>query len=437
MPRVELDPSLIGGGGNAFATAYQNALANNFKNQAAQQDIDINQYKMDAARQEQQQSNALAQYLAAQNGAPLTPQSQAQMYSAGGVKNTQTYLKVQGDLAKVNADTAKTGVETDKLTAEVADKKFATARNLLNTVQTPQQAAEWLKGAFSDPHIGPMIKQFSTYEDAVTRIGNDPQSLAAWKNQAGLTAEKLVEKMHQDVVAAETGRHNLATEKNSVDNNVRTNTTAETTAKMVDTRTRESTAATREVATATRDAAKTSSNQAAEMKFGDDYRAQSKDFKLVGDAYRQINSTLDSASKSPAATLAAATKFMKLLDPGSVVRESELGMAMAASGVIDRAKNYVNVLELGRVLTPNQVKDFKAITEQIYGASQAGQRQVDETYKEYARANGLRPEMILQDLGQNKGKGAEKEKQDSAAAAWAKSNPNDPRAAKILQHLGR
>ena len=134
---------------------------------------------------------------------------------------------------------------------------------------------------------------------------------------------------------------------------------------------------------------------------------------------------------------AAATKFMKLLDPGSVVRESELGMAMAASGVIDRATNYVNVLQSGRVLTPNQVKDFKAITEQIYGASQAGQRQVDETYKEYARANGLRPEMILQDLGQNKGKGAEKANQDSAAAAWAKSNPSDPRAAKILQHLGR
>jgi vacuolar-type H+-ATPase subunit H len=159
--------------------------------------------------------------------------------------------------------------------------------------------------------------------------------------------------------------------------------------------------ATREVAKATRDAATIQRDQATEMKMGDDYRAQSKDFKAVGDAYKQINATLDKAATSPAATLAAATKFMKLLDPGSVVRESELGMALAASGVFDRATNYYNTLKLGKVLTPNQVKDFKNITQQIYGAAQAGQKQVDAHYTKQANAYKLRPEMIVQDLGQN------------------------------------
>lgn len=160
-------------------------------------------------------------------------------------------------------------------------------------------------------------------------------------------------------------------------------------------------AATRSVAASNVEAARIKRDQDTEMKLSDDYRNQSKDFKAVGDAYNQINTTLDSATKSPAATLAAATKFMKLLDPGSVVRESELGMALAASGVFDRATNYVNTLQNGKTLTPNQAKDFKNITEQIYNAAQISQKAIDKDYIGKANAYKLRPEMIVQDLGQN------------------------------------
>lgn len=160
-------------------------------------------------------------------------------------------------------------------------------------------------------------------------------------------------------------------------------------------------AATRAIAGATRDAAAIQRDMQTEMKLGDDYRKQSKDFKDIGDAYRTINATLDKATKSPAATLAGATKFMKLLDPGSVVRESELGMALAATGVFDRAMNYTNTLQMGKVLTPNQVKDFKKITEQIYAAAQVGQRDIDASYTKQAQQYKLRPDMIVQELGQN------------------------------------
>lgn len=159
--------------------------------------------------------------------------------------------------------------------------------------------------------------------------------------------------------------------------------------------------ATREIANATRQAAEIRRNQETEMKLGDDYRTQSKPFKEVSDAYRTINATLDKATMSPAATLAGATKFMKLLDPGSVVRESELGMALAASGVIDRATNYHNTLLRGRVLTKDQVADFKNITKQIYTAAQQGQQAIDQNYRKQAETYGLRPDMVVQDLGQN------------------------------------
>lgn len=159
--------------------------------------------------------------------------------------------------------------------------------------------------------------------------------------------------------------------------------------------------ATRAVAASNVKAAEMQRNQATEMKLGDDWRNQSKDFKSVTDAYSQINATLGSASTSPAATLAAATKFMKMLDPGSVVRESELGMALNSSGVFDRATNYFSTLQSGKKLTDTQVADFKAITKQIYGAAQGVQRQVDANYKTQAETYGLRPEVIIQNLGQN------------------------------------
>lgn len=159
--------------------------------------------------------------------------------------------------------------------------------------------------------------------------------------------------------------------------------------------------AAKEQAGAMRDSAKTQRDQATEMKLADDYRAQSKEFAASKSAHEQLTATLGSATTSPAATLAAATKFMKILDPGSVVRESELGMALAASGVIDRAMNYVSTLQSGQKLTPTQAADFKKISDQMFQASQRVQQTIDKDYQLKAKQYGLRPEMVTQDLGQN------------------------------------
>lgn len=93
-------------------------------------------------------------------------------------------------------------------------------------------------------------------------------------------------------------------------------------------------------------------------------------YKAYGEmqsAYGQINDSLKAAS--PAGDLAAATKFMKLLDPGSVVRESELGMAMAASGALDRAVNYAQMRIDGTKLTPDQRKDFQKLSSELFSTA--------------------------------------------------------------------
>lgn len=108
------------------------------------------------------------------------------------------------------------------------------------------------------------------------------------------------------------------------------------------------------------------------LKLRSDFRSEPiyKGFQEVKSAYDQVREAAKLAS--PAGDLAAATKVMKILDPNSVVRESELGMAMQASGLGDRIANYADMVVKGTKLTPAQRKDFLNLSEQLYNAS-AGQ----------------------------------------------------------------
>lgn len=117
-----------------------------------------------------------------------------------------------------------------------------------------------------------------------------------------------------------------------------------------------------------------------------------KAFNEVQSAYDQIGVALK--KESPAGDLAAATKIMKILDPGSVVRESELGMAMAATGALDRIENYANQLKTGNKLTPSQRKDFGGLAEQLYTAAAARHNQSVEEYRGVASEYGLTPDRI-------------------------------------------
>jgi hypothetical protein len=92
-----------------------------------------------------------------------------------------------------------------------------------------------------------------------------------------------------------------------------------------------------------------------------------KDFQGMKGALSAVQASLK--KENPIGDVAAATKIMKLLDPGSVVRESELGIAMAASGKLDRISNYVDMWKNGTLLTPTQRAEFGALANELYNAS--------------------------------------------------------------------
>jgi hypothetical protein len=126
-----------------------------------------------------------------------------------------------------------------------------------------------------------------------------------------------------------------------------------------------------------------------------------KEFTTVETAFKQINNAL--SNPSAANDLAAATKFMKLLDPGSVVRESELGMAMNATGAIDRVQNYFQKLQNGQVLNPEQRADFKKAAQLAFSAAQDTRDRTSSRYVDLANSYNVDANNVVL-----KGKGTSK-----------------------------
>jgi hypothetical protein len=127
-----------------------------------------------------------------------------------------------------------------------------------------------------------------------------------------------------------------------------------------------------------------------ERNIGKDFRSEPiyKDFNDMKSAYGQVITSL--AQGTPIGDVAGATKVMKLLDPGSVVRESELGIAMAASGRMDRLQYYFNNWASGEKLTPTQREDFKQLSNELYAAAGQAYNQKRDEYKGFGNAYGFK-----------------------------------------------
>lgn len=112
-----------------------------------------------------------------------------------------------------------------------------------------------------------------------------------------------------------------------------------------------------------------------------------KDFNDMKAAYGQVITSLDQGT--PIGDVAGATKVMKLLDPGSVVRETELGIAMAASGRMDRLQNYFTLWASGEKLTPTQRDDFKQLSNELYAAAGQAYNQKRDEYLDFGKETGV------------------------------------------------
>jgi hypothetical protein len=132
-----------------------------------------------------------------------------------------------------------------------------------------------------------------------------------------------------------------------------------------------------------------------EMKLASAFKSEPvyKAFDEMRASFQQITTGLN--EKSPAGDLTAATKFMKLLDPGSVVRESELLLAMQATGALDRFTDVAKKIIDGTKLTGQQRADFRNVAEQLYNAAATSYNTKRDEYLQFGQSQGLKGSILL------------------------------------------
>jgi hypothetical protein len=90
-----------------------------------------------------------------------------------------------------------------------------------------------------------------------------------------------------------------------------------------------------------------------------------------------------------AGDLAGIFAFMKVLDPGSTVREGEFANAQNSAGVPDRVRNLYNQSMKGTRLGLNQRKDFLTTARNLYKAESKTFNLAKQEFSEQASRQGL------------------------------------------------
>lgn len=123
----------------------------------------------------------------------------ASLFKAGRLKEGQAYQKALDESKQTAAKTSK------ELAGAMADigKNY---RDQLTMVQTPEQAAQWLKAQYADPVFGLHMQSLGPFEKSVTTIPSDPAAFAQWQQKAGMGMDRFIadqtQRRGQDVTMA-------------------------------------------------------------------------------------------------------------------------------------------------------------------------------------------------------------------------------------------
>lgn len=354
---------------NEANAARTNAL------QLQQQGLQVN-----ALAQQQKDDQALRNYLSG-NVKLDTPEGQAGLYrvapkSAGGI------LKSQAEIAQANAAAKKDAEQGGKAAQEKVGEAMKNSRYNLEGVTTPEQYIAWHEQNHKDPVLGPYLASRGvTADQARARISEMLQKPGGFEqlvNESKLGAEKAYD------LAMKKQEFGLRANNELIGPDGKINQTL--------------LGAKKQVAQAGASSVNVNTGQKGfdnELKLRGDFKQEPvyKAHQEMQSAYSQIKQSLKQAT--PAGDLAGATKIMKLLDPGSVVRESELGMAMAATGLLDRAQNYAQNVISGNKLTPKQRVDFQNLADALYGESVKQYNSKQGEYKRLGAQYGLNADRAI------------------------------------------
>lgn len=123
-------------------------------------------------------------------------------------------------------------------------------------------------------------------------------------------------------------------------------------------------------------------------------RPEVKEFRDVSNSYRTIQNLGRQATA--AGDMSMIFAYMKMLDPGSVVREGEFANAEKAGGLIDRATiNAYNKARDGTRLNDKQRADFIRQAQTIFDTRKARFDTISGEYRGYAEDYDLNPDRVV------------------------------------------
>ncbi len=90
-------------------------------------------------------------------------------------------------------------------------------------------------------------------------------------------------------------------------------------------------------------------------------------------------------------------QFSRILDPGSVVRETEYAMSAANAGKINQLQMYFDKMKSGTALSAEQIKFMKEVARELVMAGRNKLNTHNDTYKQLAARKGIAPENVIMD----------------------------------------
>ena len=128
----------------------------------------------------------------------------------------------------------------------------------------------------------------------------------------------------------------------------------------------------------------------------DEFTKNTQNFVKIRDSYN----TIQSAAKDPTAAgdLSLIFAYMKILDPGSTVREGEFANAQNSGSIPTQIQNIWNKAQTGERLSSQQRTDFLSQANKLYSSQKNSyDRQVENT-KKLAESYGLDPNRVVYDF---------------------------------------
>lgn len=130
-----------------------------------------------------------------------------------------------------------------------------------------------------------------------------------------------------------------------------------------------------------------------EEKIRKEWQGRSKLYNELQGTFANLQASAETASG--AGDIALITAFLKMLDPGSVVRETEFATAQNTAGLFAQLENRLQAVESGELLKPTQRQQYVSLAQKYLDAAQRQAEKEKNNLNAVVRNYNLNPENVF------------------------------------------